>query len=93
MIDLWEPREPLWNTKDNEYSNKNTRRNLIREITTAFKEPGIAIDEEEVTHKLSSLRKYYGGQRRMSELKMTGEGAEEAAEKSRRGSVMTDLPF
>ena len=67
LIELWSQHENLFNTKSKMYFNRDMRQKSLLTIEKCLKESGIETTTQQITKKLTDLKNYYGGQRRMIE--------------------------
>lgn len=73
LIELWEKKEVLYNTKHLMYYNKEERDNAIRDIQKGLLANNSVATIEQITDKMTNLKCYYGSQKRnMENMKMNG---------------------
>ena len=76
LIEIWSGYENLYNTKDNDYHNRDKRQKCLLAIEKALSENNITANVKEITKKLTDLKNCYGGQKRLVEGVRSGDGAD-----------------
>ena len=69
LIELWENHENLYNTKLKSYFNRDLRQKSLESIESVLKENEITASIKQISKKLTDLKNYYGGQRRLIEVR------------------------
>ena len=78
LIEIWSEYENLYNTKHKNYFNRDTRHKSLSSVERNLKEHGIIATVKQIGKKLTDLKNYYGGQRRLVETsKSSGAGTDE----------------
>lgn len=78
LIEFWSQHENLYNTKHKSYFNRDLRQKSLTVIETSLKNHEIQASIKQISKKLTDLKNYYGGQRRMIEnSKSSGAGADD----------------
>lgn len=78
LIELWSQHDNLFNTKDRKYFNRDLRQKSLESIEKGLKDSDIEATTQQITKKLTDLKNYYGGQRRMIEgSKTSGAGTDD----------------
>lgn len=67
FINIYEKYECLWNTKSNEYRNRDARAKAIRKLIDDMLELGIQMTEDEVKNRIKAIRTTYMGELRKVE--------------------------
>ena len=67
LIELWENHENLYNTKLKSYFNRDLRQKSLESIESVLKENEITASIKQISKKLTHLKNYHGGQRRLIE--------------------------
>lgn len=70
FVSVYENYECLWNTKCNEYRNRDVRAGAIKQLIKDMHELGVDMTEEEVKTRIKSIRTTY-----MSELRKVEKAA------------------
>ena len=78
LIEAWAERENLYNTEYKSYINRDIRQKSLTSMENTLKDNGITATVKQIGKKLTDLKNYYGGQKRMIESsKSSGAGADE----------------
>eukprot|EP00111_Clytia_hemisphaerica_P023587 TCONS_00069478-protein len=73
LVELWEKKDILYNTKHLMYYNKEERDNAVKYIQKALSENDMHATIEQITDKMTNLKCYYGSQKRnMENMKLNG---------------------
>ena len=81
LIEFWQPRESLYNTRHRDYFNKEKRAKLMDEIKVLMLKDGFCVTEKDISAKLVSLKSYYGAQKwTLDSSKHSGAGTGEVVE-------------
>lgn len=73
LIELWEKKDILYNTKHLMYYNKEERDSAVREIQKVLSDQDIHATLDQITDKMTNLKCYYGSQKRnMENMKLNG---------------------
>jgi len=73
LIDLWEKKDILYNTKHFMYYNKEERDTAVREIQKYLSDHNTDATLDQITDKMTNLKCYYGSQKRnMENMKLNG---------------------
>ena len=75
LIEIWSGYENLYNTKHNDYQNRDKLQKCLQAIEKALNENGITADVRQISKNLD-LKNYYGGQKRLVEHVESGNGAD-----------------
>ncbi|XP_066926907.1 uncharacterized protein [Clytia hemisphaerica] len=67
LIDIWSSFENLYNTKHKNYFNKDIRLKAMLSVENKLKERNIIANGKQIAKKLTDLKNYYGGQKRLVE--------------------------
>ena len=78
LIEAWPEHENLCNTKHKSYFNRDIRQKSLTSMENILKGNGMTATVKQIGKKLTDLKNYYGGQKRMIESsKSSGAGADE----------------
>ena len=65
LVELWSQYENLFNTKHKNYFNRDIRQKSLENIKLKLEEQNITATEKQISEKLTNLKNYYGGQKRL----------------------------
>ena len=65
LVELWSQYENLFNTKHKNYFNRDIRQKSLENIKLKLEEQNIIATEKQISEKLTNLKNYYGGQKRL----------------------------
>ena len=78
LVEAWTEHKNVCNTKHKSYFNRDIRQKLLSSMDNMLKDNGITATVKQIGEKLTDLKNYYGGQKRMIESsKPSGTGADE----------------
>ena len=78
LIEAWAEHKNLYNTKHKGCFNRDIQQKLLILMENRLKDNGITATVKQIEKKLTDLKNYYGGQKRMIESsKSSGAGADE----------------
>ena len=78
LIDLWSQKENLYNTKHKDYFNRDIRQKTLSTVQLLLAGRGIEATVKQISEKLTNLKNYYGGQKRLVEnSKTSGAGTDQ----------------
>ena len=73
LVELWEKKDILYNTKHLMYYNKEERDNAVKDIQRVLSDHDIHATLDQITDKMTNLKCYYGSQKRnMENMKLNG---------------------
>ena len=76
LIDIWATKEILFNMKHQLYYNKDERMKAIDNIRVELNEKGLMYTSKQISDKITNLRTYYGGQKRIIEASKKSDSGE-----------------
>ena len=78
LVEAWTEHKNVRNTKHKSYFNRDIRQKLLSSMENMLKDNGISATVKQIGKKLTDLKNYYRGQKRMIESsKPSGTGADE----------------
>ena len=78
LVEAWAEHENLYNTKHKSYFNRDIWQDSLTSIENTLKDNGITATVKQIGKKLTDVKNYYGGPKRMiKSSKSSGAGADE----------------